>query len=145
MEPANKYSELVELKRKLQAKIGALEQQLTDSKAKYQAVITTLDMLGYREHDDVTQGNLLVVQSEFKGLTQVQALEKIARANHGRFTMRDAKRILLSAGLIKNPKNAYNILFSAIQRSDRFVRIAPGEYELKKAEEKPLLVESARK
>jgi hypothetical protein len=145
METSNRYSELVDLKRRLQARLDTLQQQLADAKVKYQAVVTTLEMLGYRAHEDIAQGNLLVVQSEYKGLTQVQALEKIARENHGRFTMRDAKRILLAAGLIKNPKNASNILFSAIQRSDKFSRVAPGEYEIKKGEEKPLLAEAARK
>jgi hypothetical protein len=44
--------------------------------------------------------------------------------------MKDAKRILTGAGLVKSKKNANTILFTTIQRSERFKRVAPGEYEL---------------
>jgi hypothetical protein len=71
------------------------------------------------------------VTPAFRGLTQAQALEKIAKNGNGRFRIKDAKRILLDAGLIKTAKNANNIIYNVIQREEgKFRRISPGEYEL---------------
>jgi hypothetical protein len=68
---------------------------------------------------------------DFEGLTQVEGLIKLAKdSGKNRFRMKDAKRILVGAGLVKSRKNANTILFTAIQRSEKFKRVAPGEYEL---------------
>ena len=64
-------------------------------------------------------------------MTQVAALVKIARDNGtNRFKLQDAKKTLVDAGLIRSKKNASTILFTTIQRSGRFRRVAPGEYEV---------------
>ncbi|HEX4577772.1 MAG TPA: hypothetical protein VH117_10510 [Edaphobacter sp.] len=68
--------------------------------------------------------------ASLRGMTQIKALEKIARHNGGRLLTSDAKRYLVQAGLIKNPKNANNIIFSVIQRSNQFERLEPGVYRL---------------
>jgi hypothetical protein len=65
-----------------------------------------------------------------QGLTQLQALVKIAKANNNRFKLSIAKDLLLRAGVTKSPKNANNIIFNVIKRSERFKWVAHGEYEL---------------
>lgn len=74
---------------------------------------------------------------EFDGLTQIQALVKIARTNgRNKLNVQEAKNLMLKTGLISSPKNASSILYSAIIRSERFRKIGKGEYELI-ANEKP--------
>jgi hypothetical protein len=71
-----------------------------------------------------------------KGLTQLAALKRIAHFNEGRVRTGHAKRLLLKAGLIQNPKNAANIIFNVIRKSEQFSRIFPGVYQLKESPEK---------
>ena len=121
--------ELEELRIRLQAKIQSLQQEIQETKIKYQSVTTTLELLGFKTRLDLSAP--LSETSVLKGLTQAQALERIAKNNGGRVKVRDAKRILLGAGLIKTPKNANNIIFNVIQREEgKYRRVSPGEYEL---------------
>jgi len=125
------FQELEELKQRLQAKMESLQQELQDTKLKYQSVLTTLELLGYKTGLNLSSESTIADISGFKGLTQFQALQRIARNNNGRFRLKDAKRILLGAGLIKTAKNANNIIYNVIQREEgKFKRVAPGEYEL---------------
>ncbi len=127
----SEHVELSKLKRGLAQRVERLRAELQEAETKLQAVVTTIDLLGnasrYTEAETYPEAYL----REFEGLTQVQALVKIAKDNgNNRFKASQAKRLLLAAGLITSRKNASNILYSAIQRSDRFRRVAPGEYEL---------------
>ena len=109
----------------------SLQQEYQQAKDQYQSVTTTIRLLGFKTGIDLTPFQESAIITGFRGLTQAQALEKIARGNGGRFKMKDAKRILLDAGLIKTAKNANNILYNVIQREEgKFKRVAPGEYEL---------------
>ena len=63
-------------------------------------------------------------------MKQVEALTKIAEHEGGQIRTSMAKHVLVQAGLIKNPKNANNILFAVIQRSGIFERVEPGVYRL---------------
>jgi hypothetical protein len=60
----------------------------------------------------------------------LEALTKIAKANNNRLKLITAKDLLLRAGVTKSRKNANNIIFNVIKRSELFKRVAPGEYEL---------------
>jgi hypothetical protein len=125
------YAELIQLKQSLRGKMDTLRRQYEEAKQNYESVVNTLSLLGYREAADLFQAPLDTDYSKFKGLTQAQALVRLAKENNGRFKMRDAKRILIAAGLIRTPKNANNILYNVIQREEgKFKRVAPGEYEL---------------
>ena len=128
------HLDLMELKQSLQEKLDALYKQVERTKRDYESVVNTLQLLGYKQVADLTLNNATLLHLDatgYKGLTQAQALEKIARENGGRFRMKDAKRILVAAGLIKTPKNANNILHNVVQREEgKFRRVAPGEYEL---------------
>ena len=75
--------------------------------------------------------------SELKGLknktgrkNQMQALLTIAARNGGQLKPKEAKKIMVEAGLIKTPKNAASIVYALIARSEKFERIASGEYKL---------------
>jgi hypothetical protein len=130
----NKHAseELQELKQKLQARMESLQQEYQEAKENYQSVVRTLGLLGIKPLLDLNPGTALsVITPAFRGLTQAQALEKIARDRGGRLKIREAKKIMLEAGLIKTAKNANNIIYNVIQREEgKFRRIAPGEYEL---------------
>ena len=68
----------------------------------------------------------------------MQALERICKSSMtGTFTVKNARRLLLKAGLIDNPKNASSVIHTVINRSERFERVRRGEYRLK---EQPKLV-----
>jgi hypothetical protein len=141
------FAELEELRKRLQAKMEALQEEFQEVKNQHQSVTTTLNLLGYKTGINLAPAEGAAVITGFNGLTQAQALERIAKNNGGRFKMKDAKRILVDAGLIKTAKNANNILYNVIQREEgKFRRVSPGEYELStKREEKPLLAEAAHK
>ena len=67
---------------------------------------------------------------ELKGMTQTNALIRIARKGNGLLRANEAKRILLQAEMISNPKNAAAIVYTLIKRSDRFEWVKPGVYKL---------------
>lgn len=63
-------------------------------------------------------------------MTHMQALITIAEANDGIVKVTKAKRILLQAGLKKNPKTAAQGITSVLSRSNRFEHTGRGEYTL---------------
>ena len=117
-----------------------LQAELADVSRKLESVSTTLALLdgvpmpiAHRVSiaDTVAVPTVSSIDvSSLRGMRQVDALVKIAQHNGGQFQTTVAKKLLLQAGLIKNPKNANNILFSVIQRSGKFERVEPGVYRL---------------
>jgi hypothetical protein len=124
------YKELFELKQKLQEKAESLKVQYQECQKQLESVTTTLGLLGFSEKSDFFTVPTNASEVSLKNLTQIQALEVLAKRNNGRISMKAAKRILLSAGLIKTAKNANNIIYNAIQRSEKFKRVSPGIYQL---------------
>lgn len=124
------YSELVTLRNRLQGRFEGLQQQLREVEHQLDSVNTTLILFGNRSGASGRSG---VEPSALRDKTQVEALVTIAKANGNRLRTLDAKKLLLRAGKIKTPKNANNILFTAINRSGRFRKIEPGLYELTSA------------
>jgi hypothetical protein len=126
----SKYQELELIKADLAEQARKLRLQLIDVEEALNAVGLAINV--WKTKGPVAAKiELNPYLREFKGLTQVQALVKIAKDNgNNRFKMKEAKRLLLEAGLVKSKKNANTILFTAIQRSEKFKRVAPGEYEL---------------
>lgn len=137
---ASKYMELEDLAKTLSQRVDRLRVQLGEAEKGLQAVTTTLELLkGGVSADHITLGEIgtemeadfKALLREFKGLTQIQALVKIAKESpNNRFRLTEARDKLISVGLIRSRKNATNIIFNAIQRSEKFKRVAPGEYEL---------------
>ncbi len=127
-----KHEELHGLKKTLYQKVERLRGELRETEAELQAVTKTLQLLtkGRGREEQEIESKVEAFIHELHGLTQVEALIKLAKANGNRFKTKDAKHILVAAGLIKSRKNAANILFTTTQRSGKFMRVAPGEYEL---------------
>ena len=67
---------------------------------------------------------------EFRGLSQLDALILIANKHGGRFKVSPARKLMVEAGLFKNPDNASGAIHTVIQRSDRFERVKKGTYRL---------------
>ena len=83
----------------------------------------------YRKRHNITES---IEPMSLQGKTQIQALRLIARAGNGQFKVKDAKRLMLQAGLIQNPKNASTIVYNVIKRYDFiFEKVDPGVYKLR--------------
>ena len=114
------------------------QKQLQDDLKHIEAVIKLYETEKSGEDDSVST---LVPLASLKGLTQIKALVKIARASGGKFRISDARALLIRAGLINSPKgNENNILFNAIARSEKFKRVGYGEYELIENSNKKILL-----
>jgi hypothetical protein len=133
------YMQLVAWRDRLDEKQSQLHAELEDVSRKLESVSTTLALLDGSpmpiSHNLALAENTLpppvsIDVTGLRGMTQVEALTKIAEHNGGQIQTLTAKKILLQAGLIKNPKNANNILFSVIQRSGKFERVDHGVYRL---------------
>lgn len=114
--------ELTRLYEKLQAKRDRLREQLESAEREFEAVSTTMRLVG--------QGSPTVNLVNIEGMTQLQALIAIARANNNRVSVRTARRMMEKAGLFKNAKNASSVLFTTINRSGKFERESSGVYRL---------------
>jgi hypothetical protein len=127
-----RYTDLENLKRRLSQRVERLKADLIDAEHELQAADLTLDLLKRGRYVDAESAEETdsTYLKEFEGLTQVQGLEKLAKdSGKNRFKLKEAVKTLTAAGLIKSQKNGRTILFTAIQRSGRFKRVAPGEYE----------------
>ncbi len=126
------FPELEDLKRRLEQQIDTVKAQLAQLQKQLESVTTTSALLKQEEnmHLSFMQTMNAVAASDLRGLTQLDALVKIAKANSNRLKLTIAKDLLLRSGVTKSRKNANNIIFNVIKRSERFKRVAPGEYEL---------------
>jgi hypothetical protein len=115
------------------------QKQLQDDLKHVEAVIRLYEAEKAGEESIPT----LVPLKSLKGLTQIEALVKIAIASGGKFRIADARALLVRAGLINSPKgNANNILFNAIARSEKFERVGYGEYKLTENPNKKILADN---
>jgi hypothetical protein len=141
-----KYGDLVRLKERLQEKCSQLSKKLGEASQQLKSVTTTLELLGYEnENPSEIEAKYIYPPSQLKGLTQPQAVERIAKANNGRFKITDVIPLLIEAGVLKRSKNSYSIVFSMIQRTEKYERVGPGEYSLKtESIQRPLIVGNSR-
>jgi len=108
--------------------------QMDQARSRLQQLETEVEALEtaaqiYRQAHNITQP---VDPNDLKGKTQIQALLTIARAANGQFKVNDAKRVMLQAGLIANPKNAASILYTLIKNYEHFFdKVEPGVYRLR--------------
>jgi len=68
---------------------------------------------------------------KLRKLTQVQDLVVIAKHNNRVVRAKEAKQLLIKAGVLRETKNSTTIIHAAIVRSDKFERISKGEHRLK--------------
>ena len=138
MSNTSSKAELKRLREVLEKKVETLAEEHADAERSLRAVETTLQLLksGFDTEEQPDR-----YARSFGDITQLEALEKIARENgNNRFRVSEARRIMIAAQMIKTPRNANSILYTLIKRSDRFRRIGPGEYEL--LPEKPKIVQA---
>jgi hypothetical protein len=127
----SKYEELEQIQKDIASEVKVLQADLKDAEDRLAAVTLAIQVWKRSGAKASAKIELNPRLREFRGLTQVQALTKIAKeSGTNRFKMKEAKKLLIEAGLVKSKKNANTILFTAIQRSEKFRRVAPGEYEL---------------
>lgn len=119
------YEMLAEKRDKLRIELEEVEQ-------KFEAVATTLKLMG--------QPIPGVASLDLTGKSVVEALVAIARANGNVLVAKTAKRLMTRAGLFSNTKHASSALFTAINRSGKFRRMYPGKYELIEQKEAPAAV-----
>ena len=143
MESNNQDAEnLVELRDRLRERVKVLRQQLDEAERQLSSVTVAMELLGYKGASPIDDSIRSIEPASLKGLTQEQALVRIAKSNNGKFLVAVAKRLLLAAGLIKNPKNANNIIYNVIARSGKFNRLNAGEYGLIESANKNVLIVS---
>lgn len=136
---------LIALRQRLEHQRDLAQNQLDEAESRVKAVTITMELLREdqvkNEVGEIKEDRLA---KEMQGKkTQLQALVAIARINNGRLLTRDAKRLLQQAGLMKQTKNASNILYNVINRSERFRHISAGEYELIESPVRPVMAKSA--
>jgi hypothetical protein len=127
----HRYPDLEKLKNRLEGQVRTLESQLQDAQKQLSSVMVTLSLLkGQEPFSMALFPTSTVSANELRGLTMLQALTKIARANNNRFKLITAKDLLVRSGVTKSPKNAANIIFTVIKRSGMFKKVGRGEYAL---------------
>jgi hypothetical protein len=136
--------ELLKLKQRLDEKVQNLSVQLEQAQKQRNSVITTLELLGHDTDIETEEAPFIFPPAQIKGLTHHEALERIAKANNGRLKLADARRVIVAAGMISTPKNAYSILSNTIGRVGKFRKIGPGEYELPDWDKKPLFMSASK-
>lgn len=114
----------------LRAREKELKAELEDVQLNIEAVQRTSALL-HKDHGLPAEGpDLESAYEELRLMSYHQALVALAENRGGRIRVTGAKRILLEAGLMPSSKTAYQQLTARLVRSRRFVRVAPGEYEL---------------
>jgi hypothetical protein len=73
----------------------------------------------------------IVGAPNLRTMTHKQAVVAIAKHNGGTIKAQEAKQLMIQAGIMRATKNSTRMVHNAIISSDRFDRIAPGEYRLK--------------
>jgi hypothetical protein len=124
-----KYAELEQIQSDLTKQAELLRAHLKSVEGKLAAVIVAIEVWKNNGATTKTEPNPRV--KALRGLTQVQALTKIAKeSSDNRFRISEVKALLLEAGVVNSKKNATNILYTTILRSGKFKHVGPGEYEL---------------
>ncbi len=134
------YTELLKIRDRLDREQTELQRRMDEINKNLESVSRTLELLDHTADESVTETDTHSASSRIsggtidiaslRGMTQLQALEKIAQQGGGTLRTPTAKRLFLQAGLIKNVKNANNIIFSVIHRSGVFERVDRGVYRL---------------
>ena len=122
-------NDLANLVARLRQKHLEAEKQLAQVDEHLKAVETTLHLLrqnGVSQEPEIFKSLI----PELKGKKQLDAMLLIASRNNDILTVNDAKRLMLEAGLIRNPKNAASVLYTLISISGEFEKVKPGEYKL---------------
>ncbi|MGB9236135.1 MAG: hypothetical protein WCC04_17135 [Terriglobales bacterium] len=127
------FDTIITLQHKLQNARDMAQRDLDQIDRQLQAVTLTLELLrkeGPSKPTGVASEGDVLAELRTKN-TQLAGLVAIARRNGGVLLTKDAKHLLQRSGLMKPSKNASNILYNVIKRSERFEHIGTGQYRLK--------------
>ena len=122
-------NELIDLLARLRREKAKAQQKLTELDEQLAAVEVTMRLLGRNGKLGVPDEYESLV-SELQGKTQLDALLTIAGKSDNHLKATDAKRLMLQAGLLRNPKTALSMIYTVINRSGRFEKVRPGEYKV---------------
>jgi hypothetical protein len=128
---------------KLRAKANELQQKLEEMRKTLEHIEGVLALYQPTSAQNVSSVDLNVSadtsadipSSRLKGLSHEAAAIAIAKYNGGIVRTQEAKRLMIKAGIMSPTRNATNMAHNAINRSDKFERINPGEYRLKEAKQ----------
>jgi hypothetical protein len=132
-------SELLNLAAKLRAKRPQLEKRLAELDAKIKSIETTLEL--YADEKKIGFQRQHVSANDIRGLTQIEALKKIAGANGGLVNASDAKRLFIAAHLSTGkPKNLGPHIYAILKSSPSFKWESPGTFRLVNGDHQPTLL-----
>ncbi|MBA7542873.1 hypothetical protein ES705_35198 [subsurface metagenome] len=131
------YRELLKMLNTLQIENRKILNRVDELNKEIIAVETTLQLIGYKGKEKAvlsTYGELVKKLREKRKkdkMTQIEALIEIAHTigEENKFKIKEAKQIMINAGFFENPKNANSILYTIIERSEKFEKIEPGIYK----------------
>jgi hypothetical protein len=124
--------EVSKLYESLLIKRDKLKEQLADVEKQFDAVATTLKLMGLP-----TPG---MSNLNLAGKTHLKALIEIAKLNDNILVIKTARRLMTRANMFGNPKNASSILFTAVSRSGKFKALSKGKYELLEIKEPKMVM-----
>jgi hypothetical protein len=127
-----KIQEELEQIRKPIAQLEADLQSIQGALAFYQRKATAPSKLAELQ-EVLTEAMATIPMARLKGLSHEAAVVAIAKYNGGTVRTQEAKRLMIKAGIMSPTKNATNMAHNAIQRSEKFDWVSPGEYRLKEA------------
>ena len=127
---AGTVGDLHDLVGKLRQERDDAEKRFAEANEKLKAVEITLGLVSGNESPSTSVGPANSIMENLRGKTQPEALTMIASANNGMLKVKEAKRLMLEAGLISNPKNASSIMYTLIGRMSNFEKVGRGEYRL---------------
>ncbi len=112
----NREIKVMETASKISKKVGNVDIDETPEISPHQNLINSLKY--QRRRNKITQLGAVGILAE-----------RIGNGNKV-FKLNEAKKIMVSAGFFKTPRNASNILYTIIDRSKKFEKIEPGIYRL---------------
>jgi hypothetical protein len=125
---------LAELRAQEEAIMKEVEDRLVYVRNRIAATETVLEMLTGNSGQDEARSLPTTTNGwaqKLKGLTQVQALVRMAQENEGVVRVRDARRIFMATGLAKGkPKYVGPHLYHILKDAEQFERVAPGTFKL---------------
>jgi hypothetical protein len=122
------------LRREEEAIMDEVKDRLADVQKRIVAVETTIELLPRGSEQYKTQPLASSTNGwaqKLRGLTQVQALVRMAQENDGIVSVRDARRVFMATGLARGkPKNVGPHLYHVLRNAEQFQRVAPGTFKL---------------
>ncbi len=130
------FTDLSQKIAKIQTDRDELGQRLTELSRLLEALELTRQL--YRHNGNGKESNLhdtLVAELKERKIQtgqkdQMGAIVTIASRNGGDLKVNEAKKIMVEAELIDNPKNAASVVYALVSRSERFEWVATGQYRL---------------